>query len=228
MQLQDRLDAFTNKMAASGRLPEPVAARLQESIREQIAGSQADRALKAGERAPVFALDDANAVKVDSAALLGKGPLVVTFYRGVWRPYCNIELQAREEARGEIEARGATVVAVSMQNTAHSRKTARENKIGFPIMIDIGGKVAAAFGLRHQLSPKMIELHRSLGSDLALINGEDSWTLPLPLPLPGRYLIGQDGIVAYAEVNPDYTKRPDPSELFPVLDHLARARARAA
>ena len=34
------------------------------------------------------------------------------------------------------------------------------------------------------------------------------------------YVIGTDGVIAYAEVNPDYTRRPDPSELLPVLERL--------
>ena len=153
--------------------------------------------------------------------MLERGPLVVSFYRGVWCPYCNLELQALEEARSDIEARGASVVAISMQNAANSRKSVRENKVGFPILVDAGGAVAAEFGLRYSLKPDLIELYKTLGNDLALINGETSWSLPMP----GRYVIGQDGVVAYAEVNPDYTHRPDPSDLLPVLDQLARAKA---
>ncbi len=45
------------------------------------------------------------------------------------------------------------------------------------------------------------------------------------LPMPARFVIGTDGIIAYAEVNPDYTQRPDPSELLPVLDRLRASKA---
>ncbi len=58
------------------------------------------------------------------------------------------------------------------------------------------------------------EVHRALGADHSHFNGEDSWTLPMP----ARYVIGQDGVIAYAEVNADYTRRPEPSALFPVLE----------
>lgn len=219
MTLQDKLDAFTNDLMSSGKIPEPVVVALKEGIAEQIASGQADRALKAGDRAPVFTLTDPEGASVSSATLLARGPLVVSFYRGVWCPYCNLELQALEAARADIEARGASLVAVSMQNAANSRKSARENKLGFPILIDTGGLVANKFGLRYTLSPPMIELNKTLGTDLAAINGESSGALPMP----GRYVIGQDGIVAYAEVNPDYTHRPDPSDLLPILDQLARS-----
>ncbi len=83
MKLQDRLDAFTKDLVASGKIPEPIFAGLMEGIREQVDGGYADRALKAGERAPAFELKDADGAAVDSAAMLARGPLVVSFYRGV-------------------------------------------------------------------------------------------------------------------------------------------------
>ena len=221
MKLQDKLDAFSADLIASGKIPGPIVTQLMDGIKEQVASGKADLALKAGDTAPTFTLKDPDGASVSSATLLERGPLVVSFYRGVWCPYCNLELQALEEARSDIEARGASVVAISMQNAANSRKSVRENKVGFPILVDAGGAVAAEFGLRYSLKPDLIELYKTLGNDLAVINGETSWSLPMP----GRYVIGQDGVVAYAEVNPDYTHRPDPSDLLPVLDQLARAEA---
>ena len=221
MKLQDKLDAFSADLIASGKIPGPIVTQLMDGIKEQVASGKADLALKAGDTAPTFTLKDPDGASVSSATLLERGPLVVSFYRGVWCPYCNLELQALEEARSDIEARGASVVAISMQNAANSRKSVRENKVGFPILVDAGGAVAAEFGLRYSLKPDLIELYKTLGNDLAVINGETSWSLPMP----GRYVIGQDGVVAYAEVNPDYTRRPDPSDLLPVLDQFARAKA---
>ncbi|MFM0500279.1 peroxiredoxin-like family protein [Paraburkholderia caffeinilytica] len=220
MTLQAKLDAFTDDLIRSGKIPTPLVTALKDGIAEQIASGQADHALKAGDDAPSFVLPNESGTSVSSAKLLAKGPLVVSFYRGVWCPYCNIELQALEEVRAEIEARGASLVAVSMQNAANSRKSARENKLGFPILIDAGGKVADAFGLRYALSPKTVELYRTLGNDLEAINGEASWSLPMP----ARFVIGQGGVIAYAEINPDYTRRPEPDHLFPILDQLARAK----
>jgi peroxiredoxin len=221
MKLQDTLDAFTADLIGSGKIPGPVVTQLMDGIKEQIASGKADRALKAGDTAPTFTLRDPEGASVSSATLLARGPLVVSFYRGVWCPYCNLELQALETARADIEARGASLVGVSMQNAANSRKSVRENKLGFPILVDAGGAVAAEFGLRYSLKPEMISLYKMLGNDLEVINGESSWSLPMP----GRYVIDQDSIVAYAEVNPDYTHRPDPSDLFPILDQLARTKA---
>ena len=220
MTLQERLNAFTADLIANGKIARPLVMQLREVIQEQIASGATDGALLAGEPAPTFTLRDPAGASVSSATLLARGPLVVSFYRGVWCPYCNLELRALETARPEIEARGASLIAISMQNAVNSRKSARENKLGFPILVDTGGAVAAAFGLRYRLSPHMIEVYKALGNNLDVINGENSWSLPMP----ARYAIGQDGVVAYAEVNADYTHRPEPTDLFPILDQLARGR----
>jgi peroxiredoxin len=220
MSLQDRLDAFKADFEANKAPPEAVAA-FHKATAKLIASGQAERALKAGDRAPVFTLPDADGLAVSSADLLARGPLVLTFYRGVWCPYCNLDLQAIEAAANEVRDFGASLVAISPQAAANSRRSQRENKLSFPILSDHSGEVANAFGLRFRLPDYLIAIYKQFGIDLAVHNGEPSWTLPMP----SRYIIGRDGVIAYAEVNPDYTRRPDPEELLPVLRRLKSARA---
>lgn len=188
---------------------------------ELIAGTQAQRARKAGDVAPEFTLNDSDGKPVSSRERLAKGPLVVSFYRGVWCPYCNLELQALQAALPEIAARGASLVAISPQTAANSRKSQRDNKLGFPILSDARSEVADAFGIRFALQDYLIELYKTFKNDLPVFNEDPAWVLPMP----ARYVIGTDGIIAYAEVNPDYTERPDPSELLPVLDRLKTSSA---
>jgi peroxiredoxin len=213
--LQEKLDAYTAAPAHPNFRPEfgPILGR---TIGGLIASGQAERTLKAGDQAPAFDLPDQNGVVVSSAYLLKQGPLVLSFYRGVWCPFCNIELKALQEALADIQARGAALVAISQQTQANNRKSVRENDLQFPILSDKGGEVGAAFGLRWVIPEEMREVHRQLGGPMPAFNGEESWTLPMP----ARYVIGQDGVIVYAEVSPDYTKRPEPSDLFPVLDRL--------
>jgi peroxiredoxin len=224
MALQDRLDAFKADFE-SGRFPlKPTMEALDTMHRatdELIASAQAQRAKKAGDTAPEFTLRDPDGKPMSSRELLARGPLVISFYRGVWCPYCNLELQALQEALPEIAARGASLVAISPQTAANSRKSQRDNKLSFPILSDSKSEVANAFGIRFKLPDDLIELYKSFKTDLPAFNDDPFWVLPMP----ARYVIGTDGIIAYSEVNPDYTQRPDPSELLPVLDRLKESKA---
>ncbi len=224
MALQDRLDTLKADFEA-GRFPlKPSKDALEimhRATAELIETGQAQRAKKAGDAAPQFTLRDPDGRDVSSRDLLAKGPLVVSFYRGVWCPYCNLELQALQAALPDITGRGASLVAISPQTAPNSRKSQRENKLSFPILSDVRSEVAEAFGIRFALSDELIGLYKSFKNDLPAFNDDPSWVLPMP----ARYVIGDDGVIAYAEINPDYTQRPDPSELLPVLDRLQASKA---
>lgn len=224
MKLQDKLDAMRDDFE-NGKFPLiPTRQQLdtmQRATQSLIDSRQVEKAMQAGDTAPEFTLRDSDGNIVSSRELLSRGPLVATFYRGVWCPYCNFDLQALEAVRSDIEARGASLVAISPQTAANSRKSQRDNKLNLPILSDHGAVVADKLGLRFALPEDLIEVYSQFGNDLSKINDDPSWVLPMP----ARYVIGTDGVIAYAEVNPDYTRRPDPSELLPVLDRLRAGMA---
>jgi peroxiredoxin len=224
MTLQAKLDAFKADFEAGKppySVPRSVIDTMHRATEELIASGAATRALKAGDTAPLFVLKDPDGKPVSAAELLGQGPLIISFYRGVWCPYCNMDLQALQEALPSFRELGASLVAISPQNPANSRKSVRTNGLGFPILSDPGNATAAAFGLRFTLPDYLIELYKSLKNDLPAFNGDTSWTLPMP----GRFVIGQDRVIRYAEVNPDYTQRPEPGDMLPVLRHLVAKAA---
>jgi peroxiredoxin len=216
MTLQEQLDAFKADFRGGKppyNAPPEIHPVMERATNELVASGQAQRALKAGDKAPEFTLQDPEGKSVSSAVLLSKGPVVVSFYRGVWCPYCNLELQALEKSLPEFKKFGASLVAISPQNPVNSRKSVRTNALSFPILSDTHNEVAAAFGLRFKLPAYLIDLYKNLKNDLPAFNGDDSWTLPMP----ARYVIAQNGTILYAEVNPDYTHRPEPSEMLPAL-----------
>lgn len=219
MSLQDQLDAF--KEGFKTQAPAAAFDAFARSTQELIDSGQAERTMKAGDAAPDFTLTDQDGKRVTLSDLLEKGPAVVSFYRGVWCPYCNIELKALEAARGEIEGRGASLVAISMQGASDSRKSQRDNGLSFPILTDESGALAERFGIRWSLQDYAVPIHEDFGVNLPRIHGDGLWNLPMP----ARYVIDIDGTIAYSAVNPDYTRRPDPSDLFPVLDKLAKSVA---
>lgn len=224
MTLQAKLDAFKADFKG-GKAPYFAPAEIhpvmERATAELIASGQAGRALKAGDKAPVFTLNDPDGYPVSSTELLAKGPLVISFYRGVWCPYCNLELQALQQTLPQFRAAGASLVAISPQVAANSRKSQRQNKLDFPILSDTKNDVADAFGLRFALPDYLVELYMMLKNDLPAFNGDPSWTLPMP----ARYVIAQDGTILYAEVNPDYTLRPEPETMLPILHNQMKSAA---
>jgi peroxiredoxin len=224
MTLQAKLDAFKADFRAGKppyNVPRDVIDVMDRATKELIASGAASRAKKAGDTAPAFTLDDPDSKPISSTNLLAKGPLVVSFYRGVWCPYCNMELRALQAALPEFQKLGASLVAISPQTPVNSRKSVRQNELAFPILSDPGNQVAAAFGLRFALPDYLVALYRTLKNDLPAFNGDPSWTLPMP----GRFVIGQDGMILYAEVNPDYTRRPEPEDMLPSLRRAANIAA---
>lgn len=216
MTLQARLDAFKADFEAGKppyNVPHSVIETMHRATAELIGSGAVQKALKAGDLLPDFTLADPEGNPVSSLGLLAKGPLVISFYRGVWCPYCNMELKALQAALPQFEALGAGLVAISPQNPVNSRKSVRQNNLTFPILSDPHNAVAAAFGLRFKMQDYLIELYKSLKNDLPAFNGDPSWTLPMP----ARFVVGQDGIILYAEVNPDYTRRPEPGDMLPAL-----------
>ena len=224
MSLQAKLDAFKADFEAGkppNSVPRSVIETMHRATAELIASGAASRAKKAGDIAPSFSLKDPEGNVVSSNELLKKGPLVVSFYRGVWCPYCNMELQALEAVKSQFDKYGASLVAISPQTAPNSRKSMRQNKLSFPILSDVRGKVGAAFGLRFELPDYLVELYKGLKNDLPAFNDDPNWTLPMP----ARYVIGQDGTILYSEVNPDYTHRPEPEDMIPVLQREAAVKA---
>jgi peroxiredoxin len=224
MTLQAKLDAFKADFEAGKppySVPRSVIEIMHRATEELIASGAAKRALKVGDKAPAFTLMDPDGTEVSSTALLQNGPLVVSFYRGVWCPYCNMELQALEAAAPEFRRLGASLVAISPQTAPNSRKSVRQNSLSFPILSDTHNDVAAAFGLRFALPDYLVELYKNLKNDLPNFNGDDSWTLPMP----GRFVLGQDSTILYAEVNPDYKHRPEPADMIPAIQQAATVHA---
>ena len=127
-----------------------------------------------------------------------------------------MELEALQQSLHEIQAAGATLVAISPMREAFLKQMSQKNHLEFDLLRDEGNAVAAKFGLVFRLPQDLSELYKSFGTDLARVNGDDSWTLPMP----GRFVIDQKGIIRHEDINPDYTVRPDPAETIAVLKNL--------
>src|SRR5271154_6281548 len=139
MSLQDRLDAISNQWDPD--VTPEMAAVMHQAVEDLRSTGASERVIKVGALAPDFVLPDIQGRSVALAELRNQGPVVVSFYRGVWCPYCNEDLRAMQEILPAIEEVGARMVAISPQLPVNSRKAARELGLTFPLLWDEGGAI---------------------------------------------------------------------------------------
>jgi peroxiredoxin len=174
-----------------------------------------ENALAVGEPAPEFQLPDQAGRMVASRDLLAKGKLVIDFYRGRWCPFCMTELEAWRDALPQVEAAGASLVAISPQLVRHGAFTADQHKLRSPVLSDEGNGVARQFGLVYEAPEYQRALFRSVFINLENLNGMkyEEWSLPMP----ATYVIARDGRIEYAFASADYTQRAEPADVIAVL-----------
>ena len=176
-------------------------------------------ALKEGNIAPPLSLPTTDGRLVHSRELLRAGPVVLTFYRGVWCPYCQRDLKALAEAANAIKGYGASLVAIAHQTVPDSnRKFEQENNLGFSILDDTSGIAAAAFGIGWT-SECLRELFEQFSTGRTGFNPE----VPAIAPMQARYVIEPDDIIVYADINIDYRSKPELSAVLAALQRLQNA-----
>jgi len=173
----------------------------------------AARALKVADRAPEFTLPDVNGKPISSVDLLSRGPLIVTFIRGRWCPFCCATVEAWQAQLADVKRKGATLVAIGPMTYKQADFMRDQHKLLFPILSDAGNKVAEQFGVAYNVPQYQQDLFKTVFINLPFINGDESWTLPLP----ATFVIDQDGVIKYSFADPDYTNRAEPASALQSL-----------
>jgi peroxiredoxin len=189
------------------------AALYEAKIKELRASFALDAAAGVGAVAPDFRLPDIKGNPVSLTDLLRSGPVVVTFYRGGWCPYCNIQLRAYQATLPQISALGARLVAISPQLPDQSFSTAQTDELTFDVLSDVGNVAARRFGLVYALPEELRAALRSNDKALPGINGDESWELPVA----ATYVIARDGHITLAYIEVDYRKRLRPEAILDAL-----------
>ncbi len=199
-------------------VPAEVQAIHSRVISELKQSQLADRALQPGNNASEFELPDHNGKLVRSSELLERGRLVICFFRGRWCPFCVGQMETMNALYPRLQESGASVVAISPQTVHQSYLMADQHKLHFPLLSDIGNKVAHRFGLVYRVPEYQQEIYRRVFVNLPFVNGDDSWNLPIP----STYVLDNDHTVIYSAVNPDYTDRPEPTGIVQLLSQLSQ------
>jgi peroxiredoxin len=203
----------------AAQIPDDVKAQMTAAAEDLANSGILAQSLNVGDKMPDVTLPDATNQWVNLPTLLKNGPLVISFYRGGWCPYCNLELRALQQALPEIQDQGATLVAISPETPDNSLSTSEKHDLAFPVLSDEKNRVAKAFGLVFTVPEALRPIYNSFGIDIPVYNGDDSFELPLP----ATYVVATDGTIVHAFVNTDYQQRQDPEGIVAVLKQLAIA-----
>jgi peroxiredoxin len=219
MSLATQLQQVTEHVR--GAAPAEVFALLESSNADLAATELVARSVAVGARMPEFNLPNAQGRHVSSATLREQGLLIVSFYRGQWCPYCNLELKALQEQLPAFEAAGAQLVAISPQTPDNSLSTQQKHELGFEVLSDAGNAFAKKLGIVFELPAALRPVYDAFGIDLTATNGDASFELPVP----ATYLVSAEGVVLERFINTDYRQRLEPATVLAWLEKHSMATA---
>ena len=209
------LGALRDKYGAM--LPPSIAEVADGHIEHLRASGFVNGAATVGDRMPSFVLQDRTGKAVGSDELLKRGPLIVTFFRGTWCPYCMAELRALSEIADDVTKAGGAIVAISPQ-APERQDVEAASAIRFPLLHDRDNAVGKRFGLVYDFPEDLKHLYGSVfKNDISVQNGVDAWQLAVP----ARYVVSRNGTIVDAQVDPDYRYRPEPLVTLSVLRKYA-------
>lgn len=211
--LQDVLDE--KKAAFNEKATEEKKKLYAEGIEDIVIKGVLDKAKKVGDNAPSFSLKNALGKEISLASYLEKGPVVLTWYRGGWCPYCNLTLARMQEELPKFKAEGASLIALTPEVPDSSISTTEKLALEFEVLSDLNNKVARQYGIVFELIPGVAEAYQN-AFGLHEYNGDES----NELPLAATYIINTDGTIAYAFVEADYRNRAEPKAILEALKSL--------
>lgn len=167
---------------------------------------------------PDFRLVNDKGESVLLSEQLAKGPVVITFYRGSWCPYCVKHLGTVEESTAQINQLGATVLAISPESPDHAVDLRERLGLSYQLLVDKDNRLADALGLMFTLDDATVERYKKFGLDIGASNGSETWQLPIP----ATFVVDKDRVVRYAWTDADFTKRADSAVVLKTLRELDR------
>ena len=212
--LKESIQSFQDSFIPT--VPKETIDLLMSELQVLIATGLAESALNKDMAFPEFELPNANNKTLGLKSLLSKGPVVISFYRGAWCPYCNLELNALQQRLPDIIAAGAQLIAISPQVPDKSLDQVNASNLSFEVLSDVGNKLAKQCGLVYTQPESLRPIYEAWQLDIPGHNADDSFELPMP----ATYIINSEGMVSYAFVDMDYTKRLEPDIIIEQLKML--------
>jgi peroxiredoxin len=210
-----KLTASLKELADNSIKRHPGAAQdiMRKAIEDLEATDILKHAVKTGDKFPDFTLPNAQGKTITLSEQLQKGKVVITFYRGGWCPYCNLELKAFQEVLPQIKEKGATLIAITPETPDNSLSTKEKNELDFEVLTSENNELARSLNLVFKLPEALAELYGKFGIDLLESQGNDA----NELPIAATYIIDQNGEVSYHFLSEDYKLRSDPEVIIAAL-----------
>ncbi len=165
---------------------------------------------KEGDKATDFTLKNIHGKNIKLSTLLRRGPVILSFYRGGWCPYCNAQLRAYQEKLPSFKQLGAQLVALSPETPDSGVTTAEKDGLKFEVLSDTNNKIAKSYGLVFKLPTDLQKVYKEFGIDLEKNQGNSDWELPVP----ATFLIGKDRTIHFVFADLDYKKRAEPDDIL--------------
>lgn len=216
MTLQQQLDEFMDGVRKQA--PSSVLDVVDKANADLTVSGLFEKALRPGDSVPLFRLPNANGKSIDITDMLSRGPLVISFYRGAWCPFCNIELNAFQKTLPVIRKLGADFIAISPEKPDFASGLIDKQNLTFEVLSDYGNKIAQLFGIVFTLEGDLRQVSfEAFGVDLPKFNGDQSWQLPVP----ATFVIDKNGTVRFSFVDAEFRHRAEPEEILQVLKKLS-------
>jgi peroxiredoxin len=194
-------------------MPPELMARVEGAVQQLIDSGIESRCLRTGDKIPPFALPDARGKVYDTVQLLRRGPLVLSFYRGGWCLYCNLELRALQECLPQIRAKGAELLAITPQRAQQTSHSAEENGLEYPILTDFENRVGNQFGLTYEVSELIRPILDQAGIDIPVENATPGYQLPVT----ATYVVDRSGTIVAAFTDPSHFRRMEPADIVAAI-----------
>ncbi len=175
------------------------------------------RGLPIGAKAPNFVLKNTNGEDVDLYEVLKNNRVVLSFFRGDWCPFCNLEVRALQQALPKIEALGAVVLTIHPQRIDTSIKLQHTHCITYQILNDPTQDVLALYNVKFQIPDSVQQIHLDYYDlDVSKMNENGELTLPVP----ATFIIDKSGVIRSRFFSHDYTTRMEASDIIKALENM--------
>jgi len=207
MNLQQALE--NQSQQAVKVIPENIMATMQQATQKQMNEKLGANSIAVGNTFPEHTFMNVKFENLELKDLVGSNDyLVVSFYRGGWCPYCNLELKSLQSILPQLKEMKAQLVAITPERPDHSLTTVEKNELDFPVLTDLGSKFSENIGLAFTLAEELKPIYQNFGIDVQKHNGD------FKLPIPATFVLDSKLKVLHKSVDVNYTTRLEPQDIL--------------